>query len=183
MSLSVYLLLTAGIVAAVAVWLRRLVVARTDPRRLLVDIEREVHELAIEINQTGDQTISVLEDRIAVARELLDSLELLLQRAEVAPAPVEENPAKEPSTEMLRPERVEVSHGAEAPLKLSINAAASEGVVDEAVPEDDAPIDPGTRVRQLYGEGLAPHQIARRTGLAIGEVELIISLRERRGVR
>ena len=56
------------------------------------------------------------------------------------------------------------------------NEASAHVPIGEPSPEPEDEIDPRELVRRLHSQGLSSELIANRTGVAIGEVELIISL-------
>lgn len=145
-----------------------------------MDLNREIRSLIAEINQAGDRNISVLEDRIAQLSELVDKsdrqiddarmmLEYLDSRSGFAAMP----PAGAPPAAAPAPE----------PEPAASEPPASEPPASEPAesPEEDRE-DGDTRdtVLTLYRQGLSQDLIASRTGIAIGEVELIISLQGQR---
>jgi hypothetical protein len=187
----------------------------------IAEIRDEVSSLLVELNQTTDRNIVLMEDRIASLNDLLAAADKkigLLQReiekhdvgtkiysrlAEgrpapssappresepparaVAPAsarqaaartvspagpPPEEAPAVPPlAVELsLKPERVS-SRAEQWGLGAEPAARAAEGDVRQ-------------RVMMLYRSGFSPSLIASRVGAPLGEVELIISLEQRKG--
>lgn len=146
--------LTVALWLVLLIWLRRLIVRRLAPDRILRDLRSEVSELTKEINRVGDQHATVVEDRIttlksllAQAENLIDEGQVLLRRLEAHVEPVIEQEAV----------RVEET--------LSPNIRAD---------------DPRRSVEQLYRQGVGAEIIASRLGIAIGEVELMISLLEQR---
>jgi HAMP domain-containing protein len=61
--------------------------------------------------------------------------------------------------------------------------AAEERLAETAEPVLDPALSPPEQVRELHLQGVSPELIASRTGMAIGEIELIISLGARKGRR
>ncbi|HKK49260.1 MAG TPA: DUF948 domain-containing protein, partial [Alkalispirochaeta sp.] len=71
MTFGIYLMLNVVLILFLAVWLRRLIVRRLQPERILGDLGDEIGELITELNQTSDHNVSLLEDRIMQLRDLL----------------------------------------------------------------------------------------------------------------
>lgn len=187
MTFGLYLLLNLALLSILVVWLRRLVVRRLAPERILRDLHGEIQTLVAEVNQTSDHNISIIEDRIAALRELvhnadrqIEELEGLLQRVrEAAPEEVFSLPLQ-----TARHEHVEPSSDARRSADATPSAATREtaAVTDDhhRTVSEEPPVeeerDRRTRVAELYEQGLSTELISSHTGVAIGEVELIISL-------
>lgn len=236
MSFSLYLLLTAVLLLALAIWLRSLVVRRVDPRRLLTELEQEVAALTAEVNQAGDHNISLLEDRIGQLRTLTEAaraaeerLTGLLERVTQDPAvetyvlslerhrlssndDAEPGAEGESATEPTAPSTSGAAAGPEAPPHAADGAPGARdapgppdrelsrpgrgGAPDGTDTAAEAGTDTGSMtakpmsvaerrdaVLAAYGRGMALEEIAVRTGMTLGEIELIISLREQRSRR
>lgn len=192
MTFGLYLLLNLALLSILVVWLRRLVLRRLAPERVLQDLHGEIQSLVAEVNQTSDHNISIIEDRIASLRELvhnadrqIEELERLLQRIaetrsdEVYSLPLSAARREQPSVEA-------VAHDTDATLTADTFGAAEateenrEDVTDTPVAEE---ADPRARVVALHEQGLSSELISSHTGVAIGEVELIISLMQGRARR
>ncbi|MDA3950288.1 MAG: hypothetical protein PF508_13855 [Spirochaeta sp.] len=187
MTFGLYLMLNLVILLFFGLWIRRLVLRRLRPERILADLEREVQEVIQSLNNAGDQNISLIEDRIKSLKNLLnradtqiDEMEARLRQIEdrraesdeahggdeVAPSATEEEPTY--TLQLQRPpERIGAGDGAEYIPANDVSDAIDDGV-DR--------LDPRDQVRRLHSQGLSSELIANRTGVAIGEVELIISL-------
>ncbi len=170
MTFGLYLLLTIFMMLLVMVWLRSLVVRRLKPDRLLGELRGEVQGLVAELNQTGDRHVSLLEDRIDTLHGLIrdadreiDALRLLLENVSVSPA-AQTSPAVEPTRE-----------GVAAPPVESLPEEAEPLEPEPPPPREEAIAD---TVRRLSDQGFSPERISHSTGMAIGEVELILSLRK-----
>ncbi|TVR68349.1 MAG: hypothetical protein EA427_10565 [Spirochaetaceae bacterium] len=182
MSFGLYLSFTLLLFLAFAMWIRGLVVRRLRPDRILSDLNTEIRTLIAEINQAGDRNISLMEDRITRLSELIvrsdrqiDDARMMLEYldsrgAGAKPADAEERGAPGNGA----------GPAAQAP------AAPEPGPPEPSPPAPDKPEpdspDRDTRdtVLTLHRQGLSQELIAARTGVAIGEVELIISLRGQR---
>lgn len=127
-------------------------IANADSR--LEEIREEVARVIIELNQTTDRNIALIEDRINRLTELLsiaDKKMGLLKRES---------------------EKHEVSQRVYSKI-------SAKPVVD--VPKSTGRSeDNHQEILRLYRTGLTPMVIAKRMGLNLGEVELIISLSERK---
>lgn len=222
MSFGLILLLNAVMILAVALWLRGLVVRRVAPGRLLSDLEREIAELTAEVNRTGDYQISLLEDRIAQARSMVEAASDAERRLTDLLERVDSHPTVETFVLSLERHRERAAHaeetssgtaaqGAAASPSQVAGAASGDPQTPQSAPSDAGEGAPpggdneaaeprpvtvpepsvaqtGTARRRddvlaAYGRGLPIERIAAETGMALGEVELIISLREQRGRR
>ena len=132
------------------VWLRRLIVRRLRPERILSDLQNEVNELVREIGSVGDRHTTVVEDRITTLKAMLARAERLIEDGEM----------------LLR--RLESHTGV---------PEAEEAPVEDR--ESEA-FDLRRAVERLHRQGVAAAIIANRLGVAIGEVELMIALSEQK---
>lgn len=174
MTFGLYLLFTLVTLLFFGLWLRRLIVRRLQPERILSDLDAEIQRMVRDINTAGDQNISVLEDRIESLKTLIrradiqiDEMEQRLREIEAAkeePPPIEEaDPIDDGVTE---------EEAFTIPFQRDIESPT------EAVPEEQREPDgtPRDHIIALHDEGVPSDVIASRMGIAIGEVELIISL-------
>jgi hypothetical protein len=124
-----------------------------DPSSVLREIRGEVDRIIVELNQTTDRNISLIEDRIRRVSELLEQADKkigLLRR---------ESEKQEMATRVYSElKRFEGSRGEDAPAPAGGGAGARAGVV------------------ALYEQGISPSMIARQLGITLGEIELILSL-------
>ncbi len=208
----------------VYVLLRDRVRRATSAEAQISEIRDEVSSLVVELNQTTDRNIALVEDRIASLNEQLSVADKkigLLRReiekhdvgaqvysrlGEVRPRP----PAPAP----LPPLSVELSErpapeGADAPAadreapqeqdsrtpgrqvreeRETGSTSPRQGVREEPGPAPRAPAgrreeagDLRDRIMLLFRAGFAASLIASRVGVPLGEVELIISLEQRKG--
>jgi len=152
--------LFAGGFLGVYLILKRRLARALSAAAILGEVRDEVNRILVELNQTTNRNITLIEDRIRSLNELLgkaDKRIALMQREaekqELAarlyselgsrrPAPPEQPPAAPPSEEREGADRNE-------------------------------------EVVRLARSGLSPALIARQLGITLGEVELIISLAQR----
>lgn len=174
MNFGMYLLFTAVVLLFFSLWIRSLVVRRLAPERLLGDLRREVQELVGELNQTGDRHITLMEDRINTLHELLrdadhqiDDLRLVLEAHHAIGDGRTSNNREEPLGVGESPEEAPVPQDSD-PSREDLSRETHEEPAVESTVE---------YVRRLGDQGLSSDVIAQKTGVAIGEVELILSLR------
>jgi hypothetical protein len=120
----------------------------------LEEVREEVARVIIELNQTTERNIALIEDRISSLVELLSTAD------------------KKISLLKRESEKHEVSQRVYS--KLSAKPVVN-------VPKSASPKkDNQQEILRLHLAGFTPRIIARRIGLSLGEVELIISLSERK---
>ncbi len=120
---------------------------RTDPGRLLARVDAEIQGLVAELNETADRNVTVLEDRVAALQELL-------AQADRTVSDLRDAHARQPA---------QVSEA----FKLDLERRR----VDEVAPRSTR-----DEVVRLHQSGLSSDIIAGRLNLAVGEVELILSI-------
>lgn len=184
MGLGLFLALHLVSLFAVVMWLRRLVLRRLRPERLLSDLRNEVQVLVAEINQAGDQQVQLIEDRSQQAVELRQRLTALIDAAR------EQIVALEQSVPAAGPMPQSTARTDEAPKRepssdrpVGTSADVQPSSTDLASPADESQLsldvthlDPREAVQVLATAGLSSDIIAMHTGMAKGEVELIVSL-------
>lgn len=161
MGIGLTIVVTIILWLVVLVWLRSLIVRRLAPERILRDLRDEVAQLTREINRVGDQNTSLVEDRITTLKSLLNRAENLIDEAQV----------------LLR--RLEAHKDIAVPPPVANTeetVPVSEYIKTETVDGES----PRLSVERLHRQGLGSEIIANRLGIAIGEVELMISLLEQR---
>ena len=177
----------------------------------MAEVREEVSRLLVELNQATDRNIALMEDKIASLNEVLAAADkkigllhreiekhdvgsqiysrLAEGRAHRPPAPdVSPPPAAEghPPSERAAPPREEPPRETPLAVELSERPGGREirrpqgplRVETEEVPETP---DVRERVLMLHRSGFSPSLIASRVGVPRGEVELIISLEQRKG--
>jgi hypothetical protein len=153
------------------------------------ELRDEVSRLVVELNQTTDRNIALVEDGIARLNEVLaradKKIGLLRRESEKHDVGVQ-------VYSRLAEGRDSVGQGVAAANRAS--AAAAHGAAGEpsftrsgqphpspAEARDAGAVDAHERVLELARGGFAPSLIAARVGIPLGEVELIISLERRKG--
>ena len=184
MGLGLFLALHLVSLFAVVMWLRRLVLRRLRPERLLSDLRNEVQVLVAEINQAGDQQVQLIEDRSQQAVELRQRLTALIDAAREQVLTLEQGlaaaaPTPHPTARIDDAVKRETG----SPRPAGTSADVQSNAPNEASPSDEpqinldvAHLDPREAVQVLATAGLSSDIIAMHTGMAKGEVELIVSL-------
>lgn len=168
MNFGLYLLFTLFLFLAFAFWLRGLVIQRLRPERILADLKQEVQTLIADLNQAGDHNISLLEDRVSRLTDLIERADQQIDDARMFLDILENRSDYEP----------------QEPLETAQRADdVTEPDTREERSNEDIPESGRDAVLALYRQGLSADLISARTGVAIGEVELIISLRGKRAWR
>jgi uncharacterized protein YoxC len=173
------------LVAAVAVgyalvyFILRKKIARTlAAATVLREVREEVNRILVELNQTTHRNVTLLEDRIA-------SLTELLARADKKIALARREAEKQELAERVYSELAGRRQGAASAGFAPAEAARGPAAPGPAPPEraGGAPASAADRQAEavrLAQAGLSPALIARRLSLPLGEVELILTLAERR---
>ncbi|HEY9595104.1 MAG TPA: hypothetical protein VHE79_11540 [Spirochaetia bacterium] len=163
----------------------------------IAEIRDEVSRLLVELNQTTERNIALVEDKIATLNDILSQADKkigLLHReiekhdvgsqiysrlAERKPRPSPERPVSERPSASETP--VEAPRAAAEPVpRTTAHHAEPPQEKQLAVELSEGP-DLHERVMMLHRSGFAPSLIASRVGVPLGEVELIISLEQRKG--
>ncbi len=156
----------------------------------ITEIREEVSRLLVELNQTTDRNIAVMEDKIASLNETLSSADKkigLLQReiekhdvgSQIYSRLAERRPQRPP--EAIPAEAVEPPEPEPAPAPRGVTPRAEQAPAAPLAVELSEKPDLHERVMMLHRSGFAPSLIASRVGVPLGEVELIISLEQRKG--
>jgi hypothetical protein len=219
----IMLVVDIGGLLLVYVLLRDRVRRATSVESQIADVREEVSRLLVELNQTTDRNIALIEDRIARLNESLATADkkIGLLRREIEKHDVgsqiysrlaEGRPqgmAADAGMPQPRQEREGVAAGMPQPRQEREGAAAGVAAGPSREPiaalavelssmieprpgrrRDELRIETGRaeerpdlhqRVITLYGAGFSPALIASRVGVPLGEVELIISLEQRKG--
>jgi hypothetical protein len=166
--------------------------ARLKPDTILEQIRREISSLVLELNQTAEQNIQILEDRIDAMKKLLDQAD---KRIRVLKTEQEKHSR---STEVY----TNILKNVPAPKNYKRSESAAENSpIGGYIREYDTVDEPRTRsgygadpeigeqdgrkldssvILDLHRKGIASNIIAHRVGSTVGEVELVISLHGRK---
>lgn len=154
--------LNVGFFGLFFVYFRRQLKKKINPDNLLNEINEEINHVLIQLNNVTDRNIGLLESRITSLKEILEQVDKKItyyhkemKKAEAEPIVYSHLVKKKPG-----------------------NSAQYVALKEPEVKEVDKPkVKPmKTQVLELYRQGFSPDVIASRTGVALGEVELIISL-------
>lgn len=149
--------------------LRRRIDRQNDDRERMEKIREQFNQLIMELDQTTERNIQLLENKIA-------ELKRLTQGA-----------GKEIG--MLEKQKLEYSQAMERYRELGRKEWKSAEVTAEVkkeepfvvVPEEPVKENPKEKVKRLHREGYTPDEIAKEVQLPKGEVELIITMSSMRG--
>ncbi|MEW5814189.1 MAG: hypothetical protein AB1798_02175 [Spirochaetota bacterium] len=122
---------------------------------MLDQIREEVNQMIIELNQTTSRNIGLIEEKLKQLSELLSKTDksiIILNRE------LDKNEMRTSVYERLKPKGRPIEERAEGLFK---------------------PVSVQDRVIQLYREGISSNIIASRLNTTVGEVELIIALKEK----
>ena len=197
-SILIMLVVDLGGLLLVYVLLRDRVRRATTANAQIEEIRDEMSRLVVDLNQTTDRNIALIEDRIASLNELLSAADKKIgllsreiekhdmgnrmysrlaggrpSRAAGAAAPRAAGPVGEPIV-------VPAETRGAAERAASVAEVAADGKPPLSVELSERP-DLHQRVMMLHRAGFAPPLIASRVGVPLGEVELIISLERRKG--
>ena len=134
-----------------------------DSEKILSRVDEEVNSLILELNQTTERNVLLIEDRITKLSQLIkesDKSILLLN--------------KEFNRQKIEP----LNYNNLSKKRIFIP------VEDEIVKtdtENDENLSDKLRILELFNKGFTSEVIASKTGTSIGEVELIITLHSRKG--
>ncbi len=185
MSFGLYLFFTFVMFLFFGLWLRSLVVRRLKPSRLLGDIQEELNALMSDLNTAGDRHVTLLEDRINTLQRLITDADQQVDTLRQVVTYIQEDLAREvrgaqPQENASLKNEPDGDHVSAAPEDSRTD---SNDVTDSREPpEQPEPPEPYETavetVQRLADFGLPSELIAQQTGIAIGEVELIISLQK-----
>jgi hypothetical protein len=144
------LLIAAGF-AILYLVLKKKIEARTDSSVVLGQIRDEVDRIILELNQTTERNISLIEDKLAALSDLLGQADKRIA--------------------LLRRESEKNAASSQVYTNILQHRAGE---------EPESPEDPHGEVLRLLNSGVSPAAIAKRLGKPLAEVDLIISLSARR---
>jgi hypothetical protein len=186
--------LNVGLAAVVYLLLLRRIDRKLQPERVIDTIRSEIEGIIVELNQTTDRNIGLIEDRVnqlgglleqadrrlAVLKRELESRTQsteryndILSRARATSRTQTEKPSEKP------PQQAERS-GDRTALGTGNSSAPESTEATGEGSEDGGRAARRREILDLHKKGIAANIIANRTGTTVGEVELIISLNERK---
>jgi len=139
---------------------------------ILREVREEVDRLQVELNQTTNRNVTLIEDRLNALSEALGKADkkILLFRREAE---------KQDLSGKLYTELSARRHfGETAPAEAAPAAATPVPPPASGPADEESSPDRLAEAVRLARSGLSPALIARRLGLTLGEVELILSLAE-----
>lgn len=168
--------MNVGLAAAVYLLLIRRIDRKLEPGRVVDNIRSEIDGIIVELNQTTDRNIGLIEDRVNRLNALLEQAD---RRLAVLKREIE---SRSGSTEryndiLRRAPRPQSEEAAKTPVSGAGGGKSSESAAREALEGRTAR---KTQIVELHRKGIASNIIANRTGTTVGEVELIISLADRK---
>ncbi len=175
--------------AAIFVVLRRRIDRARSPEAGLEDVRQEIGRIIVELNRVTDRSVALLEDKAASLSELLAAadkkmslLKREIERHEVgsrlydrlaaSPRGAGRPPVAGPGDDGEAPA---------APERSSVAAQRPRADAGRTRADAERPPDARQEVLRLHRAGFSPQIIASRVGVPLGEVELVISLGQRRG--
>ncbi len=165
------ILIGLNLLGLVAVYfLVRKSVLRRIERGILRDrMARDVGELVATINRSADESVTILENRIRVARELSRRLEEVARYLEKLPDPKSVADTSHAAVQINPDGHAEPGRdsGENLPGQQDGTPASLGGNDPEEIRE---------QVLSLHRDGVTPERISDRLGIPVGQVELIVAL-------
>ena len=166
------------VIVSVAAWLlTRRMDRRLRPARMLDEIRGEVQSLVVELNNTTDRNVTLLEDRVAALKALLDNADkrIVSMKREIERA---ERGSQTYNDIVARARKEAAGAASEVSVQPSGGSrAGGYGVQDGRSEAQEAETQPlNERVIEMHADGISPERIAAKNQVTVGEVELIISL-------
>lgn len=181
MTLLATLAFNAVVLAVIYLVLNRKIDKQITPEAFLEKVRSEIQSVMVELNETTDRNITLLEERVR-------SLQAVLKRADKKLSMLQSETTKqrdtsEVYTHLRRAGKIVAGRQAESGEAEQVRREQpqpEEGARRGGKRDEPADLPVEQRVVNLYKQGVAPEMIAGRLERSIGEVELIISLYERK---
>ncbi len=141
------------IIILIFLYLNRKIEKRIEPAAILKKIEDEINEIILELNQTTDRNIGLIEDRIKVLREVLEKADKRIN---------------------LIKKEAEKSEFSTTLYNNILKKARTENNIQEE--RKGYKVTDQEKIIDLHRKGISANIIAKRVGTTVGEVELVISL-------
>jgi tetrahydromethanopterin S-methyltransferase subunit G len=155
MSVSVSLALSLLAIAAVFLFLNRKIARKASAEDVLARLRVEVNAMVIELNQTTERNIGLIEDRIRELKKILDAVD---RRITVVQRESEKHDKTSQLYSNIMKKRIP-----EAPV---VEPAEAQSLHE--------------RILDLHRRGFSAESIAGKVGSTVGEVDLVISLQDRK---
>ena len=189
------------VITLVYIHLNRKIGKRETAGRIISDVRREVDEMIVELNQTTDRNIGIIEERIQRISKAVDEADKRIRLLQKTTDTFTMNTAtyssvrpKVRTQEYAYPQASSQSKGGgeldfgPAPDTRNLkpdtngtNGTDGKGGTDGSKEDEQQETSTGDRreqVRELYLKGMSAEVIASRLDATVGEVELMITLME-----
>ncbi|MFO8064290.1 MAG: hypothetical protein ACQETQ_04350 [Spirochaetota bacterium] len=199
MSLFFAAVLNVGFAAVIYLLLIRRIDRKLEPGRIVEQVRSEIEGIIVELNQTTDRNIGLIEDRVNRLNSVLEQadkrLSVLKREVQSHTAGTERyndiiKRSGRPTTvsrerpgggEPAGPENAGPGTAGTRGASKAASEAAGDSTTDRGeAPKTDSRAARRKEIVELHRKGIASNIIANRTGTTIGEVELIISLNDRK---
>lgn len=214
MSSILLVVMNVGLAAVVYLVLVRRIDRRLEPGRVVENIRSEINSIIVELNQTTDRNIGLLEDRVTRLNSVLEQAD---RRLAVLKREVESrSSSSQRYNDILQKARTPrkdsaagASSASEPAASRDTSAPAGQSAAGESAAREEVSREPvgvpgsgpaagderpaagnerpaggraerRERIVDLHRKGIASNIIANRVGSTVGEVELIISLADRK---
>jgi hypothetical protein len=182
--------MNVGLAAVVYLLLVRRIDRKLEPARVVDNIRTEIDGIIVELNQTTDRNIGLVEDRVNRLNTLLEQADrrLAILKREIesrsssseryndilhrAPRPQHPHPSSKSADSGVAEEGKSGEPSSPTPTAGQKAADGQKPSNGRAARKD--------QIVELHRKGIAANIIANRTGTTVGEVELIISLSDRK---
>ena len=169
--------ITVILIVVAYVILNRNIASRTSQQAALDEIKREVGAILTELNSASERNIDLIEDRIRTLETLIEEADRrinVMRRESTRDADITyKRPTPRRPVRIERPTPPLEQSEYEAPLEPEQPVRR-----EPEAPSEDGAEDVASRIERLYLQGFPLERIASIVGRTLGEVELIISLRE-----
>ena len=144
--------------------LKKKIESRTDSSSILREIRDEVDRIIVELNQTTDRNITLIEDKLATLAAKLSEADRKIALLH------KESERNDLSTQVYS-----------SILQRRAGPVPEESAEKQPEKPPENPQDAHEQAVRLYRSGVSPAAIARQLGRPLAEIELVISLSARRG--
>jgi Family of unknown function (DUF6115) len=149
------------IIVSIIIIFRR--ITKLQKSNVIVELESEVNDLILELNQTADRNINILEEKIKTLTKFLHDADIRIKILGT-------------ESEKLKSEPTTYNQLGKIEENVSIDNDKAITQTKKQVVETNSK----DRIIELHNNGFTSPVIATRVGVTVGEVELIISLVEGR---